>query len=197
VEPIKWRVLNSNYSGKGKAKLIAENVLIKKYYDDSSNNYQYSDIRKWLNSNTGTSEKSDYNYSGGFLKTAFSVAERAKIVETEVDNSKSTCEVTDTGWNGYASETRTTDKIYLASVRDMESNLWKYLGDGDKDSGRIRETTDFADPNSNGGPDNWWLRSPHWLDDFWSSRVTRAGTIYQLRVYGSEEGVVPCLQVEN
>ncbi len=194
VEPIKWLNLIGNYSGKGKAYLLAEDILIKKNYDYNSNSYQYSDIRKWLNSNTGTNETSDYNSSGGFLKTAFSVAERAKIVEAEVYNGVSTCEVDDFGKNGYAKETRMHDKITLESVLYAKSIFYSW---DDPDSARIRKTTDFADPNSNGGPYAWWLRSPYWQDYFWASCVGMDGTINHAKVNANEFGIVPCLQVEN
>ncbi len=193
VEPIKWTAITPDYSGKGKVSLLADDILIKKKYDYNSNNYQYSDIRKWLNSNTGTNETSDYNSSGGFLKTAFSVAERSKIVETKVYNGESTCEVDASGHNDYASETRTTDKIFLTSVSTM-----KYARYRDPDgSARIRKTTDFADPNSNGGPYAWWLRSPNWRDYFWASCVMMDGTINYRKVSGYELGIVPSLVVEN
>lgn len=193
VEPIKWTAITPDYSGKGIVSLLADDILIKKKYDYNSNNYQYSDIRKWLNSNTGTNETSDYNSSGGFLKTAFSVAERSKIVETKVYNGESTCEVDASGHNDYASETRTTDKIFLTSVSTMEYARYRY-SDG---SARIRKTTDFAYPNSNGGPYNWWLRSPYWQDYFWASCVRMDGTINYAKVSTNEFGIVPSLRVEN
>ena len=55
---------------------VSEKFLDLVEYDDNSNNYKNSSIRKWLN--------------GGFLNKAFS--DDSLIVTTEVDNSTaSTC----------------------------------------------------------------------------------------------------------
>ena len=45
VEPVKWRVLTDNYSGK--KLLLAEDILIAKRFDDLRNNYKESEIREY------------------------------------------------------------------------------------------------------------------------------------------------------
>ena len=69
VEPIKWRVLTDNYSGK--RLLLAENILVNNTYAQSSNNYANSGIRWYLNVK--------------FWNTAFTDSEKSMIDETDVD----------------------------------------------------------------------------------------------------------------
>lgn len=78
---------------------MSEKFLDLVEYDDNSNNYKNSSIRKWLN--------------GGFLNKAFS--DDSLIATTEVNNSTaSTCQNT----NPYVCE-NTNDKIFLLSRQDM------------------------------------------------------------------------------
>ena len=72
-EPIKWRVLTTNYNGTNTKLLLAENILTGVDYGGTSNNYKDSDLRAWLNDD--------------FIINAFSQGERAAIVTTTVDNS--------------------------------------------------------------------------------------------------------------
>ncbi|MBP5175440.1 MAG: hypothetical protein ILP07_05975 [Treponema sp.] len=117
VEPIKWRVLNTDAEG-GKL-LLAEKVLTANvpYYDYTSSidwttfeetnvdrninsetiyasNYEHSAIRAYLNGLSYTvrphdeTERVSNAYVGkGFLQTAFTAEERGKILTTSVDNS--------------------------------------------------------------------------------------------------------------
>lgn len=83
----------------GKPMYVSEKFLDLVEYDDNSNNYKNSSIRKWLN--------------GGFLNKAFS--DDSLIATTEVKNfTASTCQNT----NPYVCE-NTNDKIFLLSRQDM------------------------------------------------------------------------------
>ena len=166
VEPIKWRVLTTDYNGNGKKLLLAENILINKAYHASlNNNYENSSIRAYL--------------TGDFLTTAFTQAEQDAIEATTViNNARSTNpDSNDKEWNNganqYASDTPTIDKIFLLSEQEATKadygfaayNEFKDDGTHD-DSTRIRMTTAFA--KANGAYQNtkegyggyWWLRSP-------------------------------------
>ncbi len=119
VEPIKWRVLTTNYNGTGNKLLLAETILesIEYYYYNYSdiyrtingktvypNNYEHSKVRAFLN---GLSYKknNDYMVDGnlvhtqvdcddylgkGFLHSAFTDVEQSLIVTTEVNNGQRT-----------------------------------------------------------------------------------------------------------
>ena len=169
VEPIKWRVLTDDYSGK--KLLFAESGLIANVpyydYDDSvytetrtidektiySNNYKHSKIRAWLNGlsyNKSGSENSD-SLNKGFLQTAFKATALEKIVAVDVDNSEESTnpnsdpKIANNGANTYACEP-TQDKIFLLSVKEASNSdygfaEWDEFGVG---NARIRKPTDFA-----------------------------------------------------
>ena len=132
VEPIVWRVLNAKdgkYNESENPLLLAENILTGGIeWDDSKNNYQESNIRKWLNGNSSDTVESDYNGDAGFLQTAFTIEAQKLITPTPVDNSATstlpnilTEEQKTTDWNNgeneYACED-TTDKIFLLSEQE-------------------------------------------------------------------------------
>ena len=172
VEPIKWRVLTDNYSGK--KLLLAENILTAnvpyyKFNSDSNtrtvgsdtniypNNYKYSQIRAYLNgldyyydtSSTETTKKTDYT-GKGFLQTAFTQDAQALIAETVVDNSPETTGYSESTYSTkYACE-NTTDKIFLLSESDVINCYYgfpaSYLDYG-KGNARIRFPTDYAKAN--------------------------------------------------
>ena len=187
VEPIKWRVLTDNYSGK--KLLLAENILTANvpYYDYNSkfntrtvgsdtniypNNYKYSQIRAYLNgldyyydtSSTETTKKTDYKYKG-FLQTAFTQKAQGLIANTVVDNREETTGYSESTYTaGYACE-NTTDKIFLLSESEVINSDYGFAAYSKYGIGnaRIRFPTDYAKANnaymgSIGGC--WWLRSP-------------------------------------
>ena len=213
VEPIKWRVLTTSYNEK---LLLAESVLVAKCYAESSNNYQNSEIRKWLNSNAKSAANSDHGGSGGFLKTAFTDAERAKIADTSVDNDdRSTLpdnyysldtHVRDYFWNNgynkYASDTNTTDKVFLLSEQEVTTRAYgfdvysAYKGDGTHTgSARIRQTTDYV--NASGLPCCWWLRSPYYSGGGFVRLVDDYGKTLVYCDVDQRLGVVPALWLKN
>ena len=196
VEPIKWRVLTDNYSGK--KLLLAEEILTANvpYYDYNSssnkrtvgsetkispNNYKYSQIRAYLNgldyyydtSSTETTIKTDYT-GKGFLQTAFTQDAQALIAETVVDNRKETTGYSESTYAvKYACE-NTTDKIFLLSeseVINSDYGFESYNSHG-KGNARIRVPTDYAKANyayqysTDGYGGYWWLRSPYWDDSY-------------------------------
>ena len=140
-EKIRWRVLSSS---EGIYSLLSENVLCTSAYDESSNNYEESDVRGWLND--------------GFLNAAFSSGFSA-LRETEVDNSAST--TIDSDNNPYASDSKTTDLVYLPS--------WKEIVGLSDESDRSAVASDYAralgvdcgiDPDSYSYAGYYWTRSP-------------------------------------
>ncbi len=129
VEPIQWRWLDRKDDGK--PMYVSEKFLDLVKYDDSSNNYKNSSIRKWLN--------------GDFLNKAF--LDDSLIATTEVDNSTaSTCQNT----NPYVCE-NTNDKIFPLSRKDMLNE--DYFAD--KDS-RICYGTGYCGTEAS----CYWTRSP-------------------------------------
>jgi len=143
VEPIRWRVLTENYNSTNNALLLAESVLTTdiRWADSENNNYKESNIRKWLNGNSGTEESSDCSGSPGFLQTAFTTSAQALIADTTVDN---------------GTTTSTVDNIFLLSKDEVTTSEYgfstNYMAE---DPTRRRYNTEYA-----GAPYSWWLRTP-------------------------------------
>ena len=201
VEPIKWRVLATNYGGN--KLLLAESILIGKRYDDEKNNYKDSEIRAWLNN--------------GFLQSAFTAAQQSSILATTVDNSERSTNPAahaaywNFGNNQYACD-NTSDKIFLLSEKEVTTSAYgfaaydKYVGDstGTTSSTRIRVTTDFAKAtgayqDSNAGMGGWWwLRSPYYHIGLNVLYVDYHGKADSPNFVNNDRGgIVPALCVAN
>ena len=205
VEPIKWRVLTDNYSGK--KLLLAENILTANvpYYNykwwlntrtvgsDTNiypNNYKYSQIRAYLNGldyyydTSSTEPTKKTNYTGkGFLQTAFTQDAQALIAETVVDNRKETTGYSESTYAAdYACE-NTTDKIFLLSESEVINSDYGFAAYNSYGKGntRIRFPTDYAKANyafaseDDGYGGYWWLRSPFHRDSYNVSYVRNDG----------------------
>ena len=210
VEPIKWRVLTTDYNGTGKKILLAENVLTRCLYYDNEitrlgyypNNYEHSKIRAFLNGLSYKKREDDAQSAvsckdfldKGFLQTAFTESEQAIIVKTSVDNSSSS---TSNDYNGCASDTPTEDKAFLLSYKEVRNYDF-----GSGYGGRVRKVTDYAMANraynsSQVEGYTWWLRSPN-TDRISVQIVYKDGGIISGDVDNEIcAGVVPALCVEN
>ena len=230
VEPIKWRVLTTNYNGTGKKLLLAEKILAScKYYDVTNvnrtvsaaavypNNYEHSTIRAFLNglsyqkkdSADGVQVDCDDFKGKGFLQSAFTSEELAKIADAIVDNSADS--TTDSGNNlSKAADcvcANTSDKVFLLSEREVTNSeygfpLYNKSGTG---NARIRVTTDYArasgayqsDYSGNGGA--WFTRSPSPANSKSVVRHIAGGgdASFAEPVDSDNYGVVPALLLEN
>ena len=211
VEPIVWRVLTESYNSTGKVLLLAENILTGGIqWDDGKNNYMESTIRKWLNGNSGSGEQSDYSGDAGFLQTAFTEGAQKLIESTKVDNSarstnpNSNASQWNSGNNPYASETKTTDKIFLLSEQEATTAGYGFVECNEYGEGntRIRVTTDYAkatgayQSGTVGYGGWWWLRSPLYNREINARSIDYDGYAnFHSIVYDVEMGVVPALSI--
>ncbi len=204
VEPIVWEV-------KSDGTLVSSMILDSKCYNYTfgertyqgvliyGNNYKYSTIRAFLNGYNG----SDYgveNFTGkGFYDLAFTQEEKAKILETIVDNSAKT---TYDSPNQYVCE-NTNDKIYLMSFSEMRKTNHGYKNDQD----RMRKGTDYAiarglDVESN-NHSYYWTRSPSSGDSDCAWYVRSDGDLRCNNCVSSDPragdrtGVLPALKISK
>lgn len=232
VEPIKWRVLTNNYdhdnnpSTPGKKLLFAESILLPmNYYTNQNNriigsdtiypnNYEYSEVRAYLNGLVFNKSGSNSNewVDNGFLQFAFTSEEQSEIaITTVINNARSTnpdnnANQWNNGINDYASEIPTSDKIFLLSEQEATKAEYGFavFDNVGTDSTRIRIPTDFAKAkgafvsteegyNGNGA---WWLRSPPRNDEYINrvrhvnEKGNAAGVV---NVNAPARGVVPAL----
>lgn len=221
VEPIKWRVLTTNYNGTGKKLFLAEDILAKCAFYDAvgwttersvggitvyANNYEYSRIRAFLNGLCYPNKQGTCNdfLGKGFLQTAFSSTEQARIADTSVNNS---------GDGPYYSNTPTIDKIFLLSCKEVDENEYgfdhlSFNSLATEVEVKLRYPTDYA--KASGAwtymtvwqEGSWYLRTPY--DDrgsgTWAFRVCNdhfQGNSYGGIVSSDSDGVVPALCVKN
>ena len=187
------------------------------------NNYEHSQIRAWLNglsyeskeSEGATQSSKDEYKNAGFLQTAFTESARKLIADTSVDNSAAstipseiTAEALKSDWNDgvnpYASDIRTTDKVFLLSEAEattLNSGFAAYDAAGQGNT-RIRVTTDYAkatgafQSSTSGYGGWWWLRSPNYNDVRNAHVIRIIGDAYNdYSVNYSYGGVVPALSI--
>lgn len=187
-EPIAWNVL-SNTNGEY---YILSNVLLNAhcYYNSKSNrtiggkivcpnNYEYSDIRAWLNND--------------FYNSAFALG-NSHIQTTTVDNSAAT---TESSSNSYACN-NTQDKVFLPSYKDYINSGYGFSSSTSSTNTRYCRTTDWA--RARGAYYNakssylynglYWTRSPSSGGSYYAWGVGNGGylneygagyTIYSVR----------------
>ncbi len=199
-EPIKWRILTEE---NGKAMLLCEMLIdSQEYYNSTSNrtvdgktvyanNYEYSNIRAWLNDN--------------FYNTAFNDLQKQIIQLTTVDNSAAS--TTDTGGNitqatSYACK-NTEDYIFLLSEKEVTTAAYGFASYNTDDTARQKKTTDYAKcqgaytaTGSYAGNGWWWLRSPYYYYSYIACDVDFNGYAdFNYIVYYTLVGVCPALWI--
>ena len=202
VERVSWRVLETDSSRQ--KFLLAEKILFAKAFNSSDNTiYEYSEIRKWLNGNSGSDRESDYGGEPGFLQTAFTADEQKSIVDTSVANDEAstlpvefdtfTQEDKDSWSPNYYATEPTTDKIFLLSINEA-TRPGHY---DDKIAKRVKTPVDFCAKEDGARAGQWSLRSPASQRSFYQIQIVFwDGTIVMSGVKATH-GVVPALRVSD
>ncbi len=192
-EPIEWNILSSS---DGTCSLVSSALLDAHGFNSSSssrtidgktiysNNYEYSDIRSWLN--------------GDFYNIAFALND-TNIQTVTVDNSAAT---TDSSTNGYACSD-TEDKVYLLSYQD-----YRNADCFPDNASRECKPTDWAKANYaqyySGSSSEiygfgyYWTRSPYFLQSssYFAHFVSSEGYLSSDGVYKSYICVRPAITIK-
>ena len=204
VEPITWKVLCGNPKDpNSEVTLLSEKVLTASLFRKDlavrtskdgapiyANNWEYSDVRAFLNGTT----------AGCFLSEAFMSGEQSFILTTDVDYSKKTGH-----YPRFANdEASCVDKIFLLSAVDMENTDYGWAKTVKEDVTKMAKATDYAKAlgiyaSLNKGEEydsaNWWLRSAG--DYKGKAAVTTAvGTVATFEAENAFIGVRPALKIK-
>ena len=135
-EPILWLILSYDAATDTAVVLSKSTIDAQEYYDNYwdertidgktiyPNNYEYSNIRTWLN-NT-------------FYNTAFTSTEKKAIIATTLDNSAFS-----TDYSEYDSNS-TIDNVWLLSYTEVQNADYGFTTDADSTETRQTKTTDYA-----------------------------------------------------
>ena len=183
--PIEWLVLARDGN---KALLISRYGLDAQRYnkDTTSVTWETCTLRTWLN--------------GTFYNKAFSSAEQAAILTTNVDNSKNQC------YSGYRTNggNNTQDKVFLLSYAEANKYFGVTYDNSSNTKSRVAPTayaiahggwtssSDKTADSVNAGW--WWLRSPGSYQSF-AARVSTAGSCGSNSVSYDYGSVRPALWV--
>ena len=220
VEPIKWRILKPKKAGK-KRILVSDrplmagiifNANVLRKLDGKTiypNNYQYSNMRSYLNgipnqfiTDGGNATGNDIDWTGkGFLQTAFTEALQECISDTVVDNSVTSANpdkaTINDGKNPYVCD-KTYDKIFLLSLQEATTADYGFKEYDMEDSFRLLVPTDFARANNafchkSNDCAYWFLRSPNYGNTELVLDFNYAGRGMDSKVAMGDSVIVPAL----
>ena len=195
-EPIVWKVLSNN---DGEYYIFSNNLLDTYCFNNSisnrtiggktiyPNNYEYSDIRTWLNND--------------FYNSAFALKNN-HIQTVTVDNSAST---TISNTNKYACNS-TQDKVFLASFKDYINPEYGFSQFTSDSYSRGCAVTDWAiargafyDNTTNGYRLPWgcyWTRSPYCKTSYEVNAVSASTRMFQYSTNTVGRGVRPAIKIK-
>ena len=188
VEKIKWKIISKQNDI---ALLHCDNIIFANAFKSSTgntpfsnNNYENSDIRKWLTTD--------------FYNSAFTKEEKEIIKRTAVDNSYESSPIS-------ASQfccNDTNDNVFLLSYKDVLNKAYDFSSNTYADDSRIKKATDYAiacgasvNYDSFDTEGTWMLRSQS-DTKYTIISIDREGTIQKNKLSSSEAlGIVPAIQI--
>lgn len=185
MTPIEWLVLARNGNN---ALLISRYGLDAQKYNtiNTGVTWEKCTLRTWLNN--------------AFYNKAFSSAEQAAILTTDVDNSKSQCY---SGWSTSGGN-NTQDKVFLLSYAEANKYFGVPYGNSSNTKSRVAPTayaiahgtwTSSSNKTADGTDAGWWwLRSPGNYQDF-AAVVDTDGSLRNITVNYVSGSVRPALWV--
>ena len=185
MTPIEWLIL-ARYGNK--ALLISRYGLDAQPYntDFTDVTWETCTLRTWLN--------------GTFYNKAFSSAEQAAILTTDVDNSKNQCY---SGWSTNGGK-KTQDKVFLLSYAEANKYFGVTYNNSSNTKSRVAPTAyaiaqgtgkNSSYKTADGIDAGWWrLRSPG-VSQYDAAYVSTDGSLYANRVNVGSGSVRPALWV--
>ena len=182
--PIEWMILDHNGQ---RALVVSKYGLDAQPYNITGNaaTWETCTLRTWLN--------------GTFYNKAFSSAEQAAILTTNVDNSKSQCY---SGWNTSGGN-NTQDKVFLLSYAEANKYFGVTHDTSSNTKSRVAPTAyaiaqgAYIDSDDKADDDNdigWWLRSPGTYQEC-AAHVNADGFHFNYNVANASGSVRPALWV--
>lgn len=178
VEPIKWRILEEK---ENELMIMCDSLIDTHIYDDVSNKYETSSIRRWLNND--------------FLKKAFTEKEMELIKDTIVDNSEESIGLK----NNTNISNNTIDKAFLLSYKEITSREYGFLKTSGELTSRIINGTDYSAAKYlyQYEKDGWYfLRSPNNCDKMTQRYVYFDGFIGIINITYRDGGVAPVMRIK-
>lgn len=178
VEPIKWRILKETET---ELTIMCNNLIDTHIYDESSNKYETSSIRKWLNNE--------------FLNKAFTKDEMKLILDTTVDNSEESTGLK----NNNNISSNTIDKAFLLSYKEITSREYGFLKTPGELHSRVINGTDYSAAKYlyQYERDGWYfLRSPNNCDRMTQRYVYFDGLIGIINITYRDGGVAPVMRIK-
>lgn len=183
--PIEWMILDHNGQ---RALVVSKYGLDAQPYNITENavTWETCTLRTWLN--------------GTFYNKAFSSAEQAAILTTNVDNSKNQCY---SGWDTSGGN-NTQDKVFLLSYAEANKYFDVTHDTTSNTKSRVASTayaiaqganTYYSNKTADGTNAGWWwLRSPG-IRQHDAARVGADGSLLDYYVYSDSVSVRPALWV--
>ena len=219
-EPVTWRILDANttaYSKKGEPTilLLSDKVIGKAEFNSNSyqtdgksyvgsgnphyaNEYAYSNIRKWLNSEDYEAYEESKNFQEGFYKGAFSSGEQNAIAVSIKAAGEKISGYQD---NSGLSQKGTSDKVFLLSSVEVLNPLYGFFSGTSQDT--IKATalkiTDYAEKHGVTEEKDmaaWWLRSADPTSSNIVYHINSKGQIGTANVGHSGIGVAPAINIK-
>lgn len=203
VEPVKWRVLTTDYdhdldgATAGKWLLLAEKCLGAYKYNAlqgsySHGNYPDSDIEAYLN--------------GSFMNKLFTSDAQQLILTTTVNNSKDNWRDEEntrstTSYNNSKYNTNTSDKLFILSLLEATTSAYGFGGYSSYDDTRKRGPTDYSIATnlsvvSAESAAQWWTRSPSNDDNPYTISAYGAVSLSGNAPHNTDLGIVPALCID-
>ena len=171
---VKYRVLSKSTSDFGGSTMLldCDSTIVKKRFDDNSNNWSDSEICTWLNGETAVH----------FYCDSFTAQEKAAIVTSTKDNKSSS---DGDGRDNLDYQPLTNEKVFFLDAKEATNTSYGYAATYSGDGTREKSGTDTW----------WWLRSPGHNSHIDAGIVNTSGVLDLINADYATYGVSPAFNI--